>query len=202
MKMSKTKTVERRFKKDTSVFRDWKEDNNYVLTKSAELDKKEWKAPRFIRDVEEIDRCWDVIWQNFTKLKDIFINLASKSNFPSVTNLDFTTFCDQCKLIDAKTFNLADIDRLFIATNVEIVANDENPDKELCRFEFFEILLRIGDFKYKQKGVCSSYSEALEKVVKDHVFANYKPMPWQEFRDRELYTVEVNDVLEANLKGL
>jgi len=173
-----------------------------VLTKSAELDKKEWKAPRFIRDVDEIDRCWDIIWQNFAKLKDIFINLASKSNFPSVTNLDFTTFCDNCKMIDAKTFNLADIDRLFIATNVEIVANDENPDKELCRFEFFEILLRIGDFKYRQKGVCNTYSEALEKIVKENVFANYKPAPWQEFRDRELYTVEVNDVLEANLKGL
>jgi hypothetical protein len=173
-----------------------------VLTKSAELDKKEWKAPRFIRDLDEIDRCWDIIWQNFAKLKDIFINLASKSNFPSVTNLDFTTFCDTCKMIDGKTFNLADIDRLFIATNVEIVANDENPDKELCRFEFFEILLRIGDFKYRQKGVCNTYSEALEKMVKEHVFANYKPAPWQEFRDRELYTVEVNDVLEANLKGL
>jgi hypothetical protein len=141
--------VERRFKKETSVFKDWKEDNNYILQRSAELDKKEWKAPRFIKDFEEIDRCWDIIWQNFVRLKDIFITMASRSNFPSVSNLDFTTFCDQCKLIDGKTFNLSDIDRLFIATNVELVANDENPDKELCRFEFFEILLRIADFKYR-----------------------------------------------------
>jgi hypothetical protein len=38
--------------------------------------------------------------------------------------------------------------------------------------------------------------------VKEHVFAHYKAGSWQDFRDKELYTVDVNDVLEANLKGL
>ena len=47
-----------------------------------------------------------------------------------------------------KVVNLATIDRLFIATNVELVANDENPDKELQRFELFEILLRLANVKY------------------------------------------------------
>lgn len=30
----------------------------------------------------------------------------------------------------------------------------------------------------------------------------YKSNPWQEFRDKHLWTVDVNDVLEANLEGL
>ncbi len=109
MKPSKTKTVERRFKKDASVFKDWREDNPYILSRSAELDKREWKAPRFIKDPEEVDRCWEVIQKNFARLKDIFITLACRSNFPSITNLDFTAFCDQCKIID-KVINIARID--------------------------------------------------------------------------------------------
>ena len=34
------------------------------------------------------------------------------------------------------------------------------------------------------------------------MLVNYKPYPWQEFRDRELWCVEVNDVFEANMEGL
>jgi hypothetical protein len=165
------------------------------------LDKREWKAPRFIKDSEEVEKCWDVIWKNFAKLKDIFITMASRSNFPSVTLLDFTTFCDVCKIID-KTVNLSTIDRLFIATNVEIIANDENPDKELCRFEFFEILLRLGNVKFREAGLCATYHEALDRIIKENVVPNYKPAPWQDFRERELWCVDVNDVFEANMDSL
>ena len=177
VKQSKTKTIERKFKKDASVFKEWKEDTPYILQKSAELDKREWKAPRFIKDPEEVEKCWEVIWKYFAKLKDIFITMASRSNFPSVTLLDFTTFCDICRIMD-KNVNLSTIDRLFIATNVEIIANDENPDKELCRFEFFEILLRLGNVKYRETGITGTYHEALEKIIKENVLPNYKPLPW------------------------
>ena len=27
-------------------------------------------------------------------------------------------------------------------------------------------------------------------------------MPWQQFRDEELWTIDVNDVFEANLEGI
>ena len=127
--------------------------------------------------------------------------MASKSNFPSVTLLDFTNFADQCKIFD-KYVNLSTIDRLFIATNVEIIANDENPDKELCRFELFEILLRLANVKYRESGICPNFEKALEKILKENVFAHYKIHSWQEFRDKELWTADVNDVLEANLEGL
>jgi len=31
---------------------------------------------------------------------------------------------------------------------------------------------------------------------------NYTPMPWQSFRDKELWTMDVNDLLDANLENL
>ena len=86
--------VERVFKKETSVFREWKEDTPHVLNKAMELDQKEWKAARFIKDPAEVESCWRVIKQNFSKLKDVFITMASKSSFPFVGLLDFTTFAD------------------------------------------------------------------------------------------------------------
>lgn len=38
----------------------------------------------------------------------------------------------------------------FIATNVELENNDENPDRDLNRAEFFEILLRIANDKFRK----------------------------------------------------
>lgn len=45
---------------------------------------------------------------------------------------------------------MSTIDRLFIAVNFEGVPGglDDNPDKELCRYEFFEIIVRMALAKY------------------------------------------------------
>jgi len=47
-----------------------------------------------------------------------------------------------------KNLTLATIDRLFIAVNVELVQVEDNPDRELCRYEFYEILVRMAQAKF------------------------------------------------------
>jgi hypothetical protein len=64
-----------------------------------------------------------------------------------------------------KNLTIATLDRLFIATNVELVEMDDNPDKELCRFEMVEILVRIAGAKYKDPGIVKTYSEGLVMLI-------------------------------------
>lgn len=123
------------------------------------------------------------------------------SNFPNISWIDFSNFCEKCKIYD-KNVLLATIDRIFIATNVEIEKNDDNPDKALQRFEFYEILVRVAQFKFKDPGICPTYAEGLTKLLNENIFPNALPDRWQEFRDEELWTMDVNDILEANLDGL
>lgn len=54
-----------------------------------------------------------------------------------------------CNLWQIKDDNLkvADIDRAFIATNVELEEQKANDDLALCRFEFFEIIVRMAKMK-------------------------------------------------------
>jgi len=73
---------------------------------------------------------------------------------------DFAKFCDSCKIVDNNLL-LSTIDRIFIATNVELESQEDNPDKALCRFEFYEILIRIANVKFKESGIVSTHSEAL-----------------------------------------
>lgn len=55
-------------------------------------------------------------------------------------------------------------------------------DKQLFRYEFLELLVRIADVKYRQSGRASTCDEALKMVLKQ-MFARYSKSPWQEFRD-------------------
>jgi hypothetical protein len=50
------------------------------------------------------------------------------------------------------------VDRLFIATNVELFDMAENADRALCRFEFYEIIVRIAQSKFVDAGYFSSIS--------------------------------------------
>lgn len=76
--------------------------------------------------------------------------------------------------------NLATIDRLFIATNVQLDNNtsDEGGDKALSRCQFFEVLVRLGNAKFKEPGIVPTHSEALSKVLMEHVFPYSQPHPW------------------------
>jgi NLR family CARD domain-containing protein 3 len=53
VKQSKFKVYQRVFKKDTSVFKDWKEDTAEIMTKCSEHDQQHWKVPRFVKDLRE-----------------------------------------------------------------------------------------------------------------------------------------------------
>lgn len=52
--------------------------------------------------------------------------------------------------------------------NGEQVDLENNPDKDLCRYEFFEILVRIANEIYKDKKV----SEGLVLLLEEHLAPN------------------------------
>lgn len=161
-----------------------------MLDKCWQNDSHEWKVSRFIKDPVEIKACWTTVQQNFVKLKDIFTSLIARSNFPNISINDFEIFSGTCQFFD-KNVSLSTIGRLFISSNYEVVANDENPDRLLCRYEFFELLLRIANAKYRETGLVSTFNEAFKKLLNENVFPNFEVSPWQEFRDHELWSYEV-----------
>lgn len=57
--------------------------------------------------------------------------------------------------------------------------------------------------KYQEKGILPTVAESLEKLLNEYILPNTcEAMPWQEFRDKELYNLEVDDLFKANLTGI
>lgn len=71
----------------------------------------------------------------------------------------------------------------------------------LARFEFWELLVRIANNKYRESGQVQTYSQALEKLITEKLLV-YETVPWQGFRDKELWVIDVHDILDANLENL
>ena len=72
----------------------------------------------------------------------------------------------------------------------------------MIRFEFIELLVRIANAKFREPGMASNYSEAMEMLIKENIIPNSNHYEWQGFREETLYTVDVKDVLQANIDNL
>lgn len=77
-----------------------------------------------------------------------------------------------------KDCKISDIDRFFVTVNYEIVDLPENPDRTLNRYEFIEILIRIANLKFREAGKADSLKQALEMLLAENVFKNFKVEPW------------------------
>jgi len=92
----------------------------------------------------------------------------------------------------------------FIAANFQMAENPKfaTIGNALVRFEFWEYLVRIASFKYREAVKSTlTCSQAFEKLIIEKLIPS-KPEPWQGFRDKQLWTIDVNDMLEANLQNL
>ena len=95
------------------------------------------------------------------------------------------------------------IDNIFVATNYEVEDLEENPDRALNRYEFIEFLVRIAAFKFKDTAKqVSTFSGAFEILLQKHVFEYMNLPPWQDFREKELWSLGPNDVITANISNL
>ena len=52
--------------------------------------------------------------------------------------------------MDQSNLNQADVDRVFVAVNVNLKRNKLNPERSVCRFEMIEALIRFAHEKYVQ----------------------------------------------------
>ena len=95
------------------------------------------------------------------------------------------------------------IDRLFIATNVEAIEMADNADRALCRFEFFEIIVRIAIAKFIENGHCQTVSAAVEMFLENYLMRfRAEKLEGQPWRDFDLWTIEIDAFYKANMKNI
>ena len=71
-------------------------------------------------------------------------------------------------MIDQKTLKLSDLDLEFVSAKAGKKTGN-NPERQLIRYNFMEIFVRLALTKYLKTGVTESAHEALQKLFSDHI---------------------------------
>jgi len=118
-----------------------------------------------------------------------------------VGTIELTTFCEMIQIVD-ENFKIANIDLLFVST-VVLQRGQLKNKAGLIRCEFLEFLVRVAKFKFLESGMCTNFTESWKMLYNNHIKPNSQNISeWQPFRKRDLWTLDVNDVLQVNLEGL
>ena len=88
--------VDKRFVKDRSVFKTWKEETSEMLRRMFENDVQYSKLHRVLKNnEEEMVEVKAAVFSFYKQLKNIFIYYASMSTYPVISWNDFTTMCQK-----------------------------------------------------------------------------------------------------------
>lgn len=101
-KRATSKAETRKFYKDKSVFKTWKEESEDTLLKMFECDMKYSKIHRVLKNNEEdIAQVKEELWKNYKVLKNVYYLYASISTYPVISWNDFTTFCYKVSILNS-----------------------------------------------------------------------------------------------------
>ena len=116
-------------------------------------------------------------------MKTLFIVRSSLSNYPCIRWLNFAPFISDLNVLDQQ-FDMTTVDRIFISVtkNLDKELHGILPEKDMSRFQFYESLVRIAFYKYKQSGKEPTTLDALKRLVSEHLKLKGKNEVWMDWR--------------------
>ena len=165
--------------------------------KMLEQDIKYGKTSKLTKQKKDADDLKEVLFKYYLEVKNIFLYIASNSSYPTMGLNDFTTFINTSKIMD-KNVNLATVDRQFIATNVSVNPYKQSAERDLHRYEFVEVIVRLGISKYKDPKIAPNLHEAAEMILKNDVIGKNKSVDGFNFREKYMYNLKCDEILKKN----
>ena len=186
-----------RFIKERSVWRDFDEDTPDKLAKMLEQDMAFGKIHKLNKAVEDRIALRDKILKYYLQIKNVFLYIAANSNYPTITLNDYTSFINRSKILD-KNVNLAAVDRMFIATNTSNNKYKNSAERELHRYEFVEVIVRLSLVKYKEPKIHEKLHDATEQILIKDVLPNNPSVDGYTFRKEHMYNLKCDEIFTKN----
>lgn len=115
------------------------------------------KVQRTVKGEEEVlEDIKELLFKHYVKINNIFLYYTGISTYPTISMNDFTSWSNKCNFIDGKWINLSTLDRILITTNVALHGLISSAERDLNRYEFLEIIVRLSIALYKESKVCET----------------------------------------------
>lgn len=84
-----------KIERNPNVFKNFVCDFPGLIDNCCNFDFEGWKLNRFVKDQEEQTEIRQLVRKEYPFLKDLYLTLSSRSNFPGLSIMDFTSFLDK-----------------------------------------------------------------------------------------------------------
>lgn len=178
---------------ETSFFRHYKFDNEEILAKCFEFDWNSGIFERMFKAEEVRVEAKEFLRSIYPLIREAYKHLSNVSPAGQVpcigTNVLSTCMMDAKDLIDYTNLKLSDVDLAFIASKAasnRIHENEpercNNPERGLIRFQFMEILCRMGLERFAKKPPNLKHVPALQRFFGEKmnpVLEKYNSHSWR-----------------------
>ena len=96
-----------------------------------------------------------MLLSHYLSIKNMFLLMAANSNYPCIGLNDYTLFIQRCNIYD-KNLTLASVDINLAATNVSLNDYKNSSERELHRYEFMEVIVRLASTKFKEPKIITT----------------------------------------------
>ena len=184
-----------------SVFREYKFEDEDLLSRCFEFDWEHSKLPKLLKYSDETNALKLLLWKHYKGFKETYkyFSCFSPQGYVFCIALNaFTDLCTQCGL--ASAMKLSDIDFQFKATNyTEVRSNPRNPTNALIRHQFMEIFVRLAVDKYVKTGLEKRPSVAVERLINEHLEGLFERFDANRWRWSRYLTEDCDKVFKAHL---
>lgn len=186
-----------------SLFKDYKIDDEDLLNECFEFDWKHCRIPNLIKDPKELELTKSYLREIYQTIKESFKTLSaySGSEVPCIGSNAFIELLGQCNIFD----NLYAISDFGVNWNSAVVQTMKgmtyNPANALVRYEFMELIVRVGYDRYIRTKTLNSANEAVCKIFNDHLLPKLTTLCAYKWRTEE-YMCEIVDVVLKSHKPM
>ena len=163
------------------------------------LDKDlEWgKVMRLCKQEEDKRDLKNCILKHYLMIKNTFLLIAANSNYPTISLNDYTAFINRSNLYD-KHLTLAAVDINLAATNVSTNPFKNSSERELHRYEFIEVIVRLANSKYREPKIIKNLPVAVDEILSKCIIPNNPKVDGVTWRWAHLYTLKGDDFWKKN----
>jgi hypothetical protein len=173
-----------------------------MLEKAFEIDIEFSKINRVCKsDDLELLKVKACLWNHYPRLMNIFLWEIGRGEIPTISWNDTTSYAKKTNILDGVIVDLSTFDRTFILTNVNDHGYFSSAERNLNRYEFIEFIVRFAVIKMKEKTKrVSTIVDSIELLLYECIYPHSSICDGWQYRQRELYNVEVNEYLARNEK--
>ncbi|CDW87404.1 UNKNOWN [Stylonychia lemnae] len=165
------------------------------------------KIDKMIKSVKDKENIYKYLKGNYRYIREAYRYFSAVNPSGLVFSIGTNVFSDiiyNCpSMLDSKLLKLSDVDLEFISTKAgNQFRGRMNPDRQLIRFQFLEIFVRLAIDKYYKTKQCIAQEDAIYRMFDEHVMPYFKNFNSNDFKWAKLWNEQCDIIIKANLKVL